>query len=366
MEIDGTYGLAVQTRVEQPLRIPQLGTLWKCQPHRVLEGLADADDAVVGPDWDSLGAGGLLPLHLFDYAGVGAPDESPQLAQPLTPPAGHPGDNVIYLLGRGCVAHFDALLRMLSTQRTEGLSSLSLRWMQPSQQHGRRFASNSSGGNRWMCWLRETLGWQSGRVSNPPGLYVPLRRRSPWSSSIAHRSLDAVRSLGSAGARQPGRRPGRPVSRRPSLVESARDPRAPRGRAPRRGRALARVRLDDRPPGGDRACRHRDDRLEARGRRYEPDAAPREHPARRGLRHQHPPAFRPLRRQPPLPGRADPRPVTRARRRAFARRLHDPRMGRLRRRDVCRARGRGGAATGNPPAAGARTYGRASGGRRRD
>src|SRR5207249_9094550 len=44
----------------------------------------------------------------------------------------------------------------------------------------------------------------------------------------------------------------------------------------------------------------------------------------------------------------------------------DPRMGRLRGRNVCRARGRGGAATGNPPAAGARAYGRASGGRRRD
>src|SRR5438034_715937 len=205
MEIDGTYRLAVQTRVEQPLGIPQLGTLWKRQPHRVLEGLADADDAVVGPDGHPLGAGGLLPLHLFDYARVGAPDESPQLAQSLTPPASRPADYVIYLLGRGCVAHFDALLRILSTQRTEGLSSLSLRWMQPSQQHGRRFASNSSGGNRWMCWLRETLGWQSGRVSNPPGLYVPLRGRSPWSSSIAHRSLDAVEGSLEVGA-APGAR----------------------------------------------------------------------------------------------------------------------------------------------------------------
>src|SRR5438067_7152555 len=153
MEIDGTYRLAVQTRVEQPHRIPQLGTLWKRQPYRVLEGLADADDAVVGPDGHPLGAGGLLPLHLFDDARVGAPDESPQLAQPLTPPAGHPVDDVIYLLGRGCVAHADALLRLLSTQRTEGLSYLSLRWMQPSQQHGRRFPSSSSDCNRSMCRL---------------------------------------------------------------------------------------------------------------------------------------------------------------------------------------------------------------------
>src|SRR6266700_6566644 len=74
MEIDGTYHLAVQTRVEEALRILQLGTLWKRQPHGVLEGLAYADDAVVGPDGHPLGAGGLLPLHLFDYARVGAPD----------------------------------------------------------------------------------------------------------------------------------------------------------------------------------------------------------------------------------------------------------------------------------------------------
>src|SRR5713226_2918742 len=153
VEIDCTNRLAVQTRVEEALRILQLGTVWKRQPHRVFERLANADDAVVGPDGHPLGAGGLLPLHLFDYARVGAPYESPQLAQPLTPPAGHPADDVIYLLGRGCVAHADALLRLLSTQRTEGLSSLSLRWMQPSQQHGRRFPSSSSDCNRWMCWL---------------------------------------------------------------------------------------------------------------------------------------------------------------------------------------------------------------------
>src|SRR5437870_7009413 len=132
VEVDGTYRLAVQTRVEEPFRILQLGAFWKRQPHGVLEGLAYADDAVVGPDGDSLGAGGLLPLHLFDHAGVGVPDKSPQLAQPLTPPAGHPADNVIYLLGRGCVAHADALLRLLSTQRTDGLSSLSFRCVQPS------------------------------------------------------------------------------------------------------------------------------------------------------------------------------------------------------------------------------------------
>src|SRR5438128_5989641 len=111
VEIDGSNRLTVQTRVEEPFRILQLGPFWKREPHGVLEGLAYADDAVVGPDGHPLGTGGLLPLHLFDYAGAGAPDQSPQLAQPLTPPAGGLPDDVIYLLGRGCVAHADALLR---------------------------------------------------------------------------------------------------------------------------------------------------------------------------------------------------------------------------------------------------------------
>src|SRR6266536_2168148 len=153
VEIDGTNRLAVQTRVEEALRILQLGSFWKRQPHRVLEDLAYADDAVVGPDGDSLGAGRLLPLHLFDYAGVGAPDQSPQLTQPLTPPAAGLPDDGIDLLGRGRGVHADALPRRLSTQRTEGLSSLSFRCVQPSQQHGRRFPSSSSDRNRSMCWL---------------------------------------------------------------------------------------------------------------------------------------------------------------------------------------------------------------------
>src|SRR5438309_2181954 len=153
VEIDGTNRLAVQTRVEEPLWILQLGPFWKRQSHGVLEGLAYADDAVVGPNGDSLGAGGLLPLHLFDHAGVGAPDQSPQLAQRLTPPAGGLPDDGIYLLGRGRIVHADALPRRLSTQRTEGLSSLSFRCGQPSQQHGRRFPSSSSDRTRSTCWL---------------------------------------------------------------------------------------------------------------------------------------------------------------------------------------------------------------------
>src|SRR5437773_11178652 len=97
MEIDGTYRLAVEACVEEALRSLQLGTLWKLQPHRVLEGLADADDAVVLPVGNPLGAGGLLPLHFFDCARIGSPDETSLVAQPLTPAAAHPTEPVIYL-----------------------------------------------------------------------------------------------------------------------------------------------------------------------------------------------------------------------------------------------------------------------------
>src|ERR1700687_2610092 len=121
VEIDGTNRLAGQTRVEEPSRILRLGPFWKRQPHGVLEDLAYADDAVVGPDGHPLRAGGFLPLHLFDHSGVGAPDQSPQLAQPLTPPAGGLPDDVIDLLGRGCVVHAGALLRRLSTQQIHSL-----------------------------------------------------------------------------------------------------------------------------------------------------------------------------------------------------------------------------------------------------
>src|SRR2546425_10356218 len=88
VEIDGTYRLAVQTRVEEPFRILQLGPFWKRQPHGVLEGLAYADDAVVGPDGASLRAGRLLLLHLFEYVRVGARCRNPQMRLPIPPPVG--------------------------------------------------------------------------------------------------------------------------------------------------------------------------------------------------------------------------------------------------------------------------------------
>src|SRR5207302_7791391 len=84
MEIDRTHRLAVETGVEESLRIFQPGALWERQSHRVLEGLADAHDAVVGPDRHPLGPGWLLPLHFFDHPRVGRFDEDPQLPQLLT------------------------------------------------------------------------------------------------------------------------------------------------------------------------------------------------------------------------------------------------------------------------------------------
>src|SRR5207245_9383267 len=81
VEIDGTNRLAVQTRVEEPFRMLQLGPFWQRQPHGVLEGLADADDAVVGPYRDSVRAGGRCASQLVGYARVGPPDDSLQLAR---------------------------------------------------------------------------------------------------------------------------------------------------------------------------------------------------------------------------------------------------------------------------------------------
>ena len=51
-------------------------------------------------------------------------------------------------------------------------------------------------------------------------------------------------------------------------------------------------------------------------------------PGQHRRRHQHPPALRPLRRQPPVHRQADLRPAPGARRRAQRERLHDPRVGR--------------------------------------
>jgi hypothetical protein len=87
--------------------------------------------------------------------------------------------------------------------------------------------------------------------------------------------------------------------------------------------------------------------------------------SRRGRR-QHASPLRPLRRQPALPGHPDPRPATRARRRADEGRLHGAGVGRLCGRHVRRARRRGGDPAGRPAPAGAGTHGRTSDRRRGD
>jgi hypothetical protein len=123
----------------------------------------------------------------------------------------------------------------------------------------------SSGTHRTRCLQR-----RASRIHYRGELLRTYQRRHPMVRR--GRRFESVR--GSARRR---------ASRATALpAGSVRDDQRPPRSGPHRGRrAYARVRLDDRPPGGPRARRHRDDRLEARGRRYEPDAAPREHPARR-------------------------------------------------------------------------------------
>ncbi len=128
-----------------------------------------ADALIASPSWKSMARTVLLSRRVlksrfgsFNCAPFGnvsltaflsvSPMQT-QLAQRLTPPASGLPDDGVDLLGRGCIAHADALPRLLSTQRTEGLSSLSFRCVQPSQQHGRRFPSSSSDCTRWMWWL---------------------------------------------------------------------------------------------------------------------------------------------------------------------------------------------------------------------
>src|SRR2546427_7846874 len=52
------------------------------------------------PSWDQTGtpSGREGFFHFTSSITPGSPDESPQLAQPLTPPASRPADYVIYLL----------------------------------------------------------------------------------------------------------------------------------------------------------------------------------------------------------------------------------------------------------------------------
>src|SRR5438309_70465 len=49
-EVDGPDRPAIQPGVEELLRVVELGTVGKGQPHGTLERLADADDSVMGPN----------------------------------------------------------------------------------------------------------------------------------------------------------------------------------------------------------------------------------------------------------------------------------------------------------------------------
>ena len=89
-------------------------------------------------------------------------------------------------------------------------------------------------------------------------------------------------------------------------------------------------------------------------------------PRRHRHRRQHPPALRPLRRQPPLRRQADLRPASGARRRAQRGRLHHSRVGRCARRAVRAGRRRARAASRAPARPGAGPHTRHAGGRRRD
>lgn len=98
MEIDGTYRLAIQTRIEELLRILHLSAFGECQPHGALKRICYADDPIMKPNRDSLWFGGFFPLHFLDQARVCTLDQGPQLCQFLAPPISLLFDDGIDLL----------------------------------------------------------------------------------------------------------------------------------------------------------------------------------------------------------------------------------------------------------------------------
>src|SRR5206468_10202891 len=85
MQVDGTSGIALETGVEQPLRVLQLRTLGEGQLDDALVGLACADHSIVRPDGHAW-VGGLSPFPLLDDFGVGSLDEFAHFRERLTPP----------------------------------------------------------------------------------------------------------------------------------------------------------------------------------------------------------------------------------------------------------------------------------------
>ena len=86
--------------------------------------------------------------------------------------------------------YFDFLDRLSSTYCTEGLIFLSLRWIQPSQQHGRRIPSLSS-----LTVLLTCSFLVSSFLTKVTQHIHSLRARGVRSSHIANASLSEVRAF---------------------------------------------------------------------------------------------------------------------------------------------------------------------------
>jgi len=97
-KVDGADGFAIKPPVEETSRVAEGRAIREGQPHSVLEGFADADVTVAGPDGYPLRPGRLPPFYFFDNAGIGLPNYSANLRQLLPFPAGKIINDVIDFL----------------------------------------------------------------------------------------------------------------------------------------------------------------------------------------------------------------------------------------------------------------------------
>ena len=95
------------------------------------------------------------------------------------------------------VVYDDFLDRLLSTYCTEGLISLSVRWMQPIQQQGRRTPSLSSAHTLSTCWLLVS-GFLTEIVQHIHSLRASGVRSSQAASAVASAARALRRSSGSS------------------------------------------------------------------------------------------------------------------------------------------------------------------------
>src|SRR5215472_3100421 len=82
VEIDGTPGVALETRVEEAGRILEVRPFGEGHLHDALISLARADDSVVRPHRNA------SPLPLLDDPGIGLLDEAAEPAERRAPPVG--------------------------------------------------------------------------------------------------------------------------------------------------------------------------------------------------------------------------------------------------------------------------------------